>query len=49
MLWDTAAAHCVVNEAGKGIFNFDENKRGGELRYDLNQMRNGWFVCEARL
>ena len=44
MEWDTAAAHAVLNAAGGRLF---EHGTGRELRYNKEDLRNGWFVAEA--
>ena len=41
MEWDTAAAHAVVNGAGKHVFKYDKNE---ELKYNKTNLKNPWFV-----
>ncbi|MCU0821068.1 MAG: 3'(2'),5'-bisphosphate nucleotidase CysQ [Spirochaetes bacterium] len=41
MEWDTAAAHAVVNGAGKKVFEYDKN---AELTYNKADLKNPWFV-----
>jgi len=42
MEWDTAAAHCIVNEAGGSLIDLE----GNELRYNREELRNPFFlVC----
>jgi 3'(2'), 5'-bisphosphate nucleotidase len=43
MEWDIAAAHCIVNEAGKHIIDQVTKK---ELSYNKKDLRNNSFVCE---
>ena len=45
MIWDTAAAHAVLLAAGGNIKTID----GIPLTYDLNQMKNPFFVCHSFL
>lgn len=45
MLWDTAAAHAVVNEAGMNIFQFDGSENNRELNYQLADLGNSSFIC----
>ena len=47
MEWDTAAAQCVVEEAGGQVLDRD----GKPLRYNKPDLHNPWFVvggAEAR-
>ncbi len=41
MEWDTAAAHAVVNGAGRGVFEYDKKE---ELKYNKADLKNPWFV-----
>ena len=43
MEWDTAAAHAVLNAAGGRLLAYGTDK---ELRYNKEDLRNGWFVAE---
>eukprot|EP01022_Parablepharisma_sp_SALTPOND_P004804 TRINITY_DN12100_c0_g4_i1.p2 TRINITY_DN12100_c0_g4~~TRINITY_DN12100_c0_g4_i1.p2 ORF type:complete len:248 (-),score=27.22 TRINITY_DN12100_c0_g4_i1:329-1072(-) len=43
MEWDTAAAHAVVNESGKKVYEFTSKK---ELVYNKENLLNPWFVVE---
>lgn len=44
-LWDTAAAHAVLNGAGGTVLRFD----GQPLRYDnTDQLLNPWFIAQGR-
>ena len=40
MEWDTAAAHCIINEAGGQIVD----KNGDELRYNKAHLENPYFI-----
>ena len=42
MEWDTAAAHAVVNEAGKKVFVLET---GEELGYNRQNLKNPWFIA----
>ncbi len=44
MEWDTAAAHAILSAAGGSLL---EHCTGRELRYNKEDLRNGWFVAEA--
>ncbi len=41
MEWDTAAAHAVVNGAGKKVYRFNSKE---ELTYNKEDMLNPWFI-----
>ena len=41
MYWDTAASHCIINEAGAKIYNFS----GQELEYNSVGYKNSPFVA----
>lgn len=41
--WDTAAAHAIVNAAGKKVFRYDTNE---ELIYNKENILNPWFVVK---
>jgi len=44
--WDTAAAHCIVNEAGGKVINAET---GDELRYNQREgLLNPHFIVQAR-
>jgi len=44
-LWDTAAAHAVLNEAGGAVIRFD----GEPLDYaDTDRLLNPWFIAHGR-
>lgn len=43
MEWDTAAAHAVVNGAGKKVYRFGSNE---ELEYNKGNLKNPWFVVK---
>ncbi len=43
MEWDTAAAHAIVKEAGKGVYDFNSRQ---ELSYNKKNLRNNWFIVE---
>lgn len=43
MEWDTAAAHAVVNGAGRKILRFDSSE---ELTYNKENLHNPWFVVK---
>ncbi len=44
-LWDTAAAHAVLNEAGGAVIRFD----GSPLGYgDTSELLNPWFIAHGR-
>lgn len=43
MEWDTAAAHAIVNEAGKKIYQYNSED---ELSYNKENLRNGWFIVK---
>ena len=43
MEWDTAAAHAVVNEAGRRVLNRDT---GEPLTYNKQDLLNPWFIVE---
>ncbi|MBA7644541.1 3'(2'),5'-bisphosphate nucleotidase CysQ [subsurface metagenome] len=39
--WDIAAAHAVVKEAGRGVYNYHSDE---EFTYNKESLLNGWFV-----
>ncbi len=41
MEWDTAAAHAVVNAAGRHIYRYGTKE---ELTYNKEDLRNPWFI-----
>jgi len=41
--WDTAAAHSIVLNSGKNIFQYGTDL---ELAYNKNSLRNGWFIVK---
>jgi len=43
MEWDTAAAHAIVNAAGKKVLRHGSDE---ELTYNKKDLRNSWFVVE---
>ncbi len=43
MEWDTAAAHCILEEAGGSITDLE----GKTLRYNKNILQNPGFVARA--
>ncbi|TCK08190.1 3'(2'),5'-bisphosphate nucleotidase CysQ [Marinobacterium mangrovicola] len=44
-LWDTAAAHAVLNQAGGAVIRFD----GSPLGYgDTSELLNPWFIAHGR-
>lgn len=43
MEWDTAAAHAIVNEAGKRVLN---RETGQPLTYNKENLLNPWFIVE---
>jgi len=43
MEWDTAAAHCIVNAAGKHVYIFNSKE---ELHYNKENLQNPWFVVK---
>ena len=43
MEWDTAAAHAIVNEAGKKVLDW---KTKEDIPYNKENLRNGWFIVE---
>lgn len=43
MEWDTAAAHAVVSESGKRVYDFDTQN---ELVYNKANLFNPWFAVE---
>ena len=45
MWWDTAAAQCVVESAGGGVFVLDRPGLDVPLRYDGGVFRNPYFCC----
>lgn len=45
MGWDTAAAQCVVESAGGGVFALDPPTLEVSLRYDAGALRNPHFCC----
>ena len=45
MWWDTAAAQCVVESAGGGVFALDHPDLDVPLRYDGGVFRNPHFCC----
>jgi 3'(2'), 5'-bisphosphate nucleotidase len=45
MGWDTAAAQCVVEEAGGEVFALAGTRVEGALRYDEADLRNPHFLC----
>ena len=46
MEWDTAAAHAVVNAAGKRVIATDGIKESGELLYNKEDLLNPWFIVK---
>ncbi len=44
MEWDTAAAHAILRAAGGRLIDYAE---GSEVRYNKEDLRNGWFVAES--
>lgn len=44
MLWDTAAAHAVAKAAGATVTNAET---GDELRYNLGELKNPFFICAS--
>ncbi len=44
MEWDTAAAHAILNAAGGRLLAYGTDE---ELRYNKEDLRNGWFIAEA--
>ena len=44
MEWDTAAAHAILNAAGGRLLAYGTDE---ELRYNKEDLRNGWFVAES--
>lgn len=45
MEWDTAAAHAVLVAAGGRLLEYGT---GNELRYNKDNLLNGWFVAEGK-
>jgi 3'(2'), 5'-bisphosphate nucleotidase len=45
MEWDTAAAHCVVQEAGAQVYSMDD---GQVLRYNKEDLYNPSFLVQVR-
>ncbi len=43
MEWDTAAAHAIVNGAGKKVYKFGSKE---ELEYNKENLKNPWFVVK---
>jgi len=43
MEWDTAAAHAVVNEAGRNVLQYESNL---PLIYNKENLLNPWFIVE---
>ncbi|MFW6307626.1 MAG: 3'(2'),5'-bisphosphate nucleotidase CysQ family protein [Campylobacterales bacterium] len=43
MEWDTAAAHAVVSQSGKRVYEYGTKK---ELVYNKQDLLNPWFVVE---
>ena len=43
MEWDTAAAHAIVNEAGRQVLN---RETGEPLTYNKENLLNPWFIVE---
>jgi len=46
MEWDTAAAHAVVNAAGKRVIATDGINETGELLYNKEDLLNPWFIVK---
>ncbi len=44
MEWDTAAAHCILEEAGGSVTDLE----GNTIRYNKRVLRNSGFVARAR-
>jgi 3'(2'), 5'-bisphosphate nucleotidase len=44
MEWDTAAAHAVLAAAGGRLVSYGTD---AELRYNKEDLHNGWFIAEA--
>ncbi len=44
MEWDTAAAHAILNAAGGRLLKHGTDR---ELRYNKEDLLNGWFVAQA--
>ena len=49
MEWDTAAAQCIVECAGGGVFALDESTVGTVLRYNKPTLLNPHFLCVGDL
>lgn len=45
MEWDTAAAQCIVERAGGGVFALGDSLVGTPLQYNKLTLRNPRFVC----
>jgi 3'(2'), 5'-bisphosphate nucleotidase len=43
MEWDTAAAHAIVNEAGRRVLKYGTKQ---ELKYNKKDLHNPWFIVE---
>ncbi|MFA5352898.1 MAG: 3'(2'),5'-bisphosphate nucleotidase CysQ [Thermodesulfovibrionales bacterium] len=46
MEWDTAAAHAVVNAAGKKVFQYISSLGNDQLIYNKENLLNPWFVVK---
>lgn len=46
MEWDTAAAHSIVAEAGKKVFQYADSHYDGQLQYNKENLLNPWFVVK---
>jgi 3'(2'), 5'-bisphosphate nucleotidase len=44
MEWDTAAAHCILEEAGGSVTDLE----GNAIKYNKHVLRNPGFVARAR-
>lgn len=45
MEWDTAAAQCVVERAGGGVFSLEGSTVAAPLTYNKRTLRNPHFIC----
>ncbi|NTU42041.1 MAG: 3'(2'),5'-bisphosphate nucleotidase CysQ [Nitrospirales bacterium] len=46
MEWDTAAAHAIVLESGKKVFQYADSGYDGQLQYNKESLLNPWFVVK---
>jgi 3'(2'), 5'-bisphosphate nucleotidase len=46
MEWDTAAGQVIVEQAGGSVVDWPSKN---QIAYNRQELRNGWFLCEAKI